>query len=301
MNVMMNRITCFLLLALLVVSCRSGQEKNGFGEVSDSVLNEGLDISKQATSDIIENIASPVEIAALLKRVGAPFSQKNLSDPDIIEQFSTANQQAFNLGVYGTDLGYLNMYNKSGSTINYLTSIKKLADNIKVGQFFDFTTLKRLAQNSQNLDSLMYISVHSFNLMDDYLRQNRRSNLSALIIAGAWMEGFYLATSTYLDKPHPDLAERIGEQKIILSELMLILKNYERDPYVANVIKNLDELKILFNDVKISKVPGEPEMIEENGMLVIKQNEKSVVETSPELLRNIIATSEKVRKSLINL
>jgi hypothetical protein len=298
---MIKRLFYVLTVALLVISCRSGQEKSGFGAVSDSVLNEGLDISKQATSDIIENIASPVEIASLLKKVGAPFSQKHLSDPDLISKFSTDNQQAFNLGIYGSDLGYLNIYNKTTSTINYLTSIKKLADNINVGQFFDFSTLKRLAQNNQNLDSLMYISVHSFNMMDDYLRQNRRSNLSALIIAGAWMEGLHLATSTYKEKAHPDLAERIGEQKIILAELMLILKNYEKDPYFAEIIKNLNELKDLFNEVKITKEAGEPEMVEENGMLVIKQHEKSIVNASPELLKTIIDTTEKVRNNLINL
>src|SRR5512133_1096071 len=123
---MVNRILCFLLVTTLIASCRSGQEKTGFGEVADSILNNGLDISKQATTDIIENIASPVEVAALLKRVGAPFTQSHLANADNIARFSTANQQAFNLGIFGTDLGYLNMYNKSGSTINYLTSIKKL-------------------------------------------------------------------------------------------------------------------------------------------------------------------------------
>jgi hypothetical protein len=42
---------------------------------------------------------------------------------------------------------------------------------------------------TKNLDSLIFISVHSFNQMDDYLRTNKRGNLSALIITGTWIEG----------------------------------------------------------------------------------------------------------------
>ena len=97
---------------------------------------------------ITDNISSPVEIAAMIKSMGAPFSKSYLAPTEYTANYSTNYAQAFALGVFSADLGYLNMYNKTGSVIDYLSTIKNLADDINVGQFFDFTTLKRLATNS---------------------------------------------------------------------------------------------------------------------------------------------------------
>lgn len=299
---MKKKLILYLLPLLLVTACKSGGGKSGQLAAPDSVLNQGvMEVSGQAMNEIIENISSPVEIAALLKKVGAPFSNKYLASTDKAENFTASNQQALNLGIYGADLGYLNMYNKTSNVISYLQAIKKLADAVNVGQFFDFSTLRRLASNNQNLDSLMYISVHSFNQMDKYLRDNKRGNLSALIITGVWIEGLYLATQVAKDRESDQLSERIGEQKLILADLMLVLKNYGSDPYFAKLNASLDDMKNQFNEVKITYEMGEPKAVEKDGMLTIEQNEKSIVHISKEQLKTIIATTEKVRNNLISL
>jgi hypothetical protein len=193
------------------------------------------------------------------------------------------------------------MYNKTSAVVDYLTAIKTLSDAIKVGQFFDFTTLKRLATNSKNLDSLMYISVHSFNQMDKYLHSNNRTNLSALMVTGVWIEGLYLGTQVYKATPNKDLAERIGEQKLTLDQLMLILDKYQRDKQYVQLLEQLTSLKNLFSSVTIYTKKGEPQMVEVDGMLTIVGGDESIVEISPELLTNIISTTEQVRNKLISL
>ena len=147
----------------------------------------------------------------------------------------------------------------------------------------------------------MYISVHSFNQMDKYLRDNKRGNLSALIITGVWIEGLYLATQVASERESDQLSERIGEQKLILADLMLVLKNYNADPYFAKLNASLEEMKAEFSEVKITYEMGEPEAVEKDGMLTIVQNEKSVVHINKEQLKSIIAKTEKVRNILINL
>ena len=298
----MKRLIFYMLPLLLAISCKSGGGKNSGLAAPDSVLNQGaLEVSGQAMNEIIENISSPVEIAALIKHVGAPFSNKYLASTDNYSNFTTASQQALNLGIYGADLGYLNMYNKTSNVLNYLSAIKKLADEVQVGQFFDFSTLKRLASNNQNLDSLMYISVHSFNQMDKYLRDNKRGNLSALIITGAWIEGLHFATQVASEKENKELTDQIGEQKTIMGYLMIILRNYSSDPYFAKLISSMDELSSKFAEVKITYETGEPQAVEKNGMLTIEQKDISVVHITSEQLNDIIATTEKVRSTLINL
>jgi hypothetical protein len=291
-----------VLLALIFFACNSGPKgDDGWGETPDSVLNAGLlEIDESVMQDIVQNISSPVEMAALIKGLDVPFSNKYLAPTDKVESLTTSFKQAFNLGVYGADLGYLNMYNKTNQVLDYISAIKVLSEAIRVGQFFDFATLKRLATNNTNLDSLMYISVHSFNQMDKYLHSNQRSNLSTLIVAGVWIEGLYLATQVAKTNDSRDLQERIGEQKLILDKLIIVLENFSRDRNFANLVTDFKELQAVFAEVEISYIQGEPEAIEEDGMLVIVQTETSVVNITSEQLTAVIDKTEEIRNKLIS-
>ncbi len=260
-----------------------------------------LMISQEAMGDIIDNISSPVEMAALLKSTGVPFSQKLLASTDRIDDLNTNFKQALNLGVYGCDLGYLNMYEKTGSVINNMTSIKKLANELRIGQFFDFNTIKRLATNNENLDSLMYISVSSFNHMDEYLRKANRSNISSLIVTGMWVEGMYLAAQVAKEVPNEHIIDRIATQKLVLNDLILILKNYKGDSNFAELVKDIELIKKEYEGVKITYEMGEPEAKEVDGMLIIIQNDKQNVDISDETLNNIITAISDVRNKIINL
>ncbi len=301
---MLRKFYALFVVSILIFGCKSGGEQNTGDDfkVPEAVVNEGvLEISEEVMQDIVQNIASPVEMAALVKSLDAGFSSKYLAPTENVDDLTTSYQQAFHLGIYAADLGYLNIYNKNNSVIEYITAIKTLADGIRVGQFFDFSTLKRLTQNSQNLDSLMYTSVHSFNQMDKYLRSDNRSNLSTAMVAGIWIEGLYLATQVAKASPHPQLSERIGEQKIIMSDLMLILGNYKSDKNFAKLFDAFNQLKAEFNNVTITIEKGEPEMIEEDGMLVIVQNDVSIVNITPEQLTSIIKKTEEIRNMLISI
>ncbi|HOK52327.1 MAG TPA: hypothetical protein PLF75_10595, partial [Bacteroidales bacterium] len=248
---------------------------------------------------ITENISSPIEIAALIKEMGVPFNRDYLAPTEYVSSYSTNYAQAFALGVFSADLGYLNMYNKTGSVIDYLSTIKNLADGINVGQYFDFATLKRLASNSSNVDSLKYISVHSFNQIDQNLRQRKRGNLSALIIAGAWLEGIYITIQVSKIKPDPKLLEKIGEQKIILSDLMTLLASYAKDPIFKNYVNEFNNIKAKFDEVKITYEQGEPVTVVENGMMTVVQKDKSIVHITTQQLNEISQIVELTRNKLI--
>jgi hypothetical protein len=251
--------------------------------------------------EIIQNVSSPIEMAALVKELGVPFSSHYLSNLEASESYSTSFRMAYSLGILGADLGYLNVYEKTGSSVSYLSSINRLADGLKVSQFFDFNTIKRLATSNSSIDSLMYLSVHSFNQMDDYLRQTDRSNLSSLMVAGVWIEGMYLITQVAKEKPDPQLAEYIGEQKVTLNDLLVILKNYEKDDQFAALIKDFEQLKNVFEKVNITYKMGEPKAVEKDGMLLVLQEETSMVDIPETVLMDIVTTTSIVRnKHLAN-
>ena len=118
--------------------------------------------------------------------------------------YTTDQEKALSIGVYSGDLGYINIYEKSYLTVNYLTTIKGLADDINIGQFFDFATIKRMASNNDKMDSLIYLSTINFNKMDEFLRSQKRSNLSILMVTGTWTEGLYIATQVFKENKSKD-------------------------------------------------------------------------------------------------
>ncbi|MFC2112195.1 hypothetical protein ACFLTA_02920 [Bacteroidota bacterium] len=298
-----NSLLLILFLAFMV-SCQSKKGKwseADFGAPDSLELAADIQISSEAMEEIVQNVSSPIEMAALIKEIGTPFSIDYLATTDYVDKYNTSFQMAYILGVFGADLGYLNIYDKNTQIVDFITSINKLSDGIKVGQFFDFATLKRLATSRENIDSLMYISVNSFNNMDSYLRSNQRGHLSALMITGIWVEGMYLVTQVAKENNNPALYDRIGEQKLNMNNLFLILNAYQSQKQVQEMIDVLTEIKVEFDQVEITYEMGEPETVEQDGMIMIVQNEKSIVHITDEQMANIIKITEEVRNKLIEI
>ena len=289
----------FLFIMLLVASCGNRNKEDLSVTVPEPDLDE-LVISEEAMDEVIENIASPIEVASLLSDLQVPFSSSYLSNPEKMSDYSTSYEMAYNLGALSSDLGYLNMYNKTGTAINYLSTINKLTEALDVGQFFDFVLMKRLATSENNLDSLLFVSMNSFNRMDEHLRVTDRSNLSTLMVAGVWLEGLYLATQVYDRSQVEEVRDVIGEQKHILGDLLIILNRYRTDDHFASLIEDYNRIKEHFDQVSITYEIGEPETVEVDGMLMVVQAETSTIEMSDETLSRIIDITERIRNKHLN-
>ena len=270
--------------------------------VPDSLLAGGgeLKIQSSVMEEMVDNLSSPIEMASLVKSLKIPFSQKYLATTKNVSNYNTSPAKAFNLGIFGCDLGYLNMYGRTSLVLDYISAMLTLANGINVGQFFDFSTMKRLATNNQNVDSLVYISQLSFNRMDKYLQKNNRSNLSILMVSGVWVEGLFLSAQFLKERPDEKrLAESIAEQKVMLAQLMSILEHFSNEPYIANLVAELTTIKNIYDGITITIERGEPKAVEVDGMLTFVQTETSISHYTDEQMEAIIAQSEIVRNNMI--
>jgi hypothetical protein len=300
---MKGKVFFIIVIVAVCFACRNSSSKENqfvFPEADSVPLSEAEKLSPEAIADISKNISSPVEIANLLQTMEVPFSQSYLAFSIDANKQSTSFDKALKLGILGADLGYLNMYERTGSSLEVLSSIRKLAEDIKVGQYFDFETIKRLSQNKSNLDSLLFISIDSYNKIDNYLRSNDRGQFSALMIIGVWLEAQYLATQVVKDYPDKMLSDRIGEQKIILNDLLLLINPYcNRSPEFTALCRDLQDIKDKYRDVRITFTQGDPVSTEKDGGLVITQTETSNVEMTKEQLDGIIEITKNIRDKLI--
>jgi len=300
---MKGKVFFIIVIVAICFACRNSSSKESqfvFPEADSVPVSEAEKLSPEAIADISKNISSPVEIANLLQTMNVPFSQNYLASSIDANKQSTSFDKSLKLGILGADLGYLNMYERTGSSLEVLSSIRKLAEDIKVGQFFDFESIRRLSQNKSNLDSLLFISIDSYSKIDNYLRSNNRGQFSSLMIIGVWLEAQYLATQVVKEYPDKMLSDRIGEQKIILNDLLLLINPYcNRDPEFTGLCKDLQDIKDKYRDVRITFTQGEPVSTEKNGGLVITQTETSNVEMTKEQLDGIIEITKNIRDKLI--
>ncbi len=293
-----------LIGVLILFSCDS-KKKPSADEISgvlDSVKIEEPAISEEVISDIIQQIPSPLEISSLLKEAETKYDKSHLNDPDNISNYNSNFKKALALGVYGTDLGYTNIYGQNQDALFYLNSIKSLADDLSIGQFFDIGTIKRLATNSKNLDSLLLITTKNFNSINAYLQNQRRSNLSVLLLSGGWLEALYIVAKVSEKNPgNQQLKETIGEQKIIMDNVALLLSFYtENDPNIKDLAADFSELQSEFNKIEIKTVYREPTYEVVDGMLVVKDNSSSEIIMTDENIDSIRNMVYEIRNKIIN-
>ena len=298
-----KNIIPLLFLSVMIIACGGDEVDDGMDMLSDFEYADSLQaqvvVSEEIIEEMIHSIPSPVEMTTLIISSGAKFNKSILNDIDHLDNYDSPYAKAINLGVYGTDLGYLNIYEKSLLSIDYMAAVRGLSRDLKVDQFFDFQTLKRLAASSDNIDSLISITTHGFIEMDVYLREQNRTKASVLIVTGTFVEGLFIATQITKDSPNDLIAERVGEQKMSLNNLIVMLEVYKTDPEIEKLIVEFKGLKEIYDDVEIITVYGEPITKEVDGMLVIEDQSTSEVKMSEEVLINIIKKVEELRSKII--
>lgn len=286
-----------------LVGCGSGKkpDEQAFLNSLDSAQNEGPSIDEEVISSILEQIPSPLEISVLLKENGSKYDFSLLNSPDNISKYNNNFKKALNLGIYGTDLGYTNIYEQNQDGIKYLSSIKSLADGLNIGQFFDIETIGRLATNSKNLDSLLLITTQNFNSINHYLQTQSRANLSVLLLTGGWIEAMQVTCQVASKNPNnKELQETIGAQKIILEQIVLLFSFYKADENMASLLSDLEALKADFDKINITYTYKESTMEIVNGVAVIKDNSTTTIDITPQDILAIQSRTNAIRSKIIS-
>jgi hypothetical protein len=292
-----------ILLSCLLLNCQSKQDhlkQQMLQSLESTVMIPETPVSLGVISAILENIPSPLEMSVLLKNTGAQYEKQMLSCYQNPFKYNTNYKKALNLGIYATDLGFSNIFEQNQEGINYFNAIKVIADNLQIGQFFDFRTINRLAIQSQNLDSLLLISTKSFNQINHYFQDQNRANLSILMLTGGWLEALHIACQIVINNPeNRKLKEKIGEQKIILENISLLLSFYrENDPMMEMLAYDIAILKEVFDQIDIVHIYQQSTFTEKDGLLIIEDNSTSKVFISEKSLREIALMTQKIRNKI---
>jgi hypothetical protein len=281
-------------------SCQKSSNTEDFNQIVEgNPIETEVDVSSEIAMQVIEQMPSPLEISAIIKKTGLSYNSGILNPIAHMENYTTNSQKAVNFGIYATDLGYVNMYNSSQDAMNYLETVSSLSQDLNVSHFFNFELLQKLATNEQNLDSLMHISTQNFEEINDYLAKSQRGDLGALIIAGGWIEGMYLACEVHQKSDHKSLREKIGDQKVSLSSLISLMNAYKSNPDVELINKDLMKLQNIFNKIQVKEHTRESKVIEEDGIPMYQDKKVLTVMVTDEEINQIRTLVIDLRNRLV--
>jgi hypothetical protein len=263
------------LLFLLVAACKSPEPKTE-ENTSIEVPKTESSLSDLKLANIIEAIPSPLELSTLIQYSGAQYNATVLNNPDYVSRYNSQFSKAINLGIYGADLGYINIYHKTYSAIEYLNIVYGLASDLQIGAYFDFNTLKRLAKNNERLDSVVYITTKGFERMHKQLKKTKNSHISTLMIAGGWIEEMYIATGIINSAPakYKELISTVFEEQLILDDILSLLNSYNKNPNFEKLIADFTHLKKVFAGISEDNAKSHTSLTLEQFAIVTKEVQK---------------------------
>ncbi|MDA3865735.1 MAG: hypothetical protein PF489_03175 [Salinivirgaceae bacterium] len=255
MSKIVKLLSIFVIGALLVsTSCSQDKSK----KIEKNLADQSKEKSKQLKKDfnkakqVFYSLPSPIETAMLIKRSGVSYAPDLLNPLKNQTKYISTYNLAMNLGVYTADISYASIFNQSQTSIKYMATAKNIAESLGILDAIDQATIERLENNINNRDSIMDIISATFMNSDSFLKENGRPEAAALIIAGGWIEGLYLATQHARISPeNEEIVDRIIDQKISLQSLTQLLKSYNQDEKVNKALVNLLQIEEAFEDFKI--------------------------------------------------
>jgi len=214
----------------------------------DSIKNP--DESIFLIGDQIFSIPSPVQTAFLIKDVGVPFNSDYVNPADNAMNYSSNFSKALNLGIYGADLGYLTIYEQTDGALRYLKSVRGLSKELGLEGAFDEKLADRFSSNIGNQDSMLVFVSDAYRNSDNYLKENDKNDVAALVLAGGWIESMYIAADAAISSNNTLLIERLGDQKKPLASLIAMLGQYNTDTDYEDLINDLEDLHGIFEEIK---------------------------------------------------
>lgn len=276
----------------------------GNGSNEDQIekkINSSIDSNASTLvkfDNTVFSMPSPYEIAFLIKRANLGYNKAMLNPYNKSHNYVTNYDKALSMGIYGSDLGYLTLYEQNSDAIQYFSVIKILSQELNIENAFDKKTVTRIESNIGNKDSLMTIVSNSYRKADQYLKDNKRNDVGVLVLAGGWVESTYMLTQLAKQSKKQEILTRIAEQKHPLDNLIKLLSPYYNESKEYGELTDmLIDLAYDFDGIDITYTYAEPTVDVKNKTSII--NSKSEVVFSDQQLKTITEKVEKIRNTIV--
>ena len=147
-------------------------------------------------------------------------------------------------------------------------------------------------------DTMLVLVAEAFKNADNYLKENDKNAIAALVLAGGWLESMFIAVDAAKTSNNPKIIERIGDQKNALKSLIEMLEQYNNNRDYADLLIELEGLYEVFESIDYTYEFIPPVTDEPNKTTTIKS--KHNVDMGNDALSTIIENVETIRNDIVD-
>jgi hypothetical protein len=288
------------VLALSLLACGGGQTGSDGGTPGQDTLDTVVDQRSSGLMNVgghLFSLPSPVQTALLFRKLDIGYQKDLPLVPEKAGEITGKVGRALALGMYGADLAYVTVHRDGVRAISTLGTIEMLSGQLDLSNAFDRSLLERFKKNMGSEDSLLVLTGSVFRAADEYLKENGRNDVSALVLAGGWIESLYLTINATSSKGDAQLAQRIGEQKRTLDDLIKLLEESDQDKLCGPLVAELKVLQTAYAGVTSTYVFEKP--VTDVAGKTTRINSTTTVTVSPDQMRAIGAQVMKMRSTIL--
>jgi hypothetical protein len=291
-----------LLMSSVLGGCKSGGGKTAPKDDLTTVIpkdNSAVIQDVKQAQKIFEALPSPLESAMLIKSAGARFDNALLNPVGNVNTYVSSKSMALNLGIYTCDLSFASLYEQTQLIIDCMNAAKKMADGLGILKAIEQSKIDELEENINNTEKIMEIVSETFMNSSSYLEDNGQPAIAAMVLLGGWLEGLYISTQLVdmKDFNGNKLVGRIIDQKLSIDILLGLLNRSKGNPAVDELITQVQDLKVVFDKIKITTSPVRPEFDKATNSTVLKSDVKT--DMTPEVFKELSAKVSEIRSTFV--
>jgi len=245
-------ITFVFAVSMLYFFSACGDDANNDKNAKDSLDQNVTEINEDNLITYL--VPSPKDMFAFTKEGNLKYSADVLNPKDNADKYIDTKSQEIGFGIYSADLAYTAAFNQTNTAGEYLKVVESLSDKIGLSSVFTESLINRF-KKIENKDSLLKVTNDTYYDIVKFLEENDRNTSLSLISVGGWVESLYIVTNLQ-NKYQKDneIIQLIADQKNIFENIILSLQQREADPNVADLIKELQPVKTVYDGLEVIKI-----------------------------------------------
>jgi hypothetical protein len=239
-------LTLSVHLVFLNGGCNPSTNKEDLPLEDTTTSTPLINTTQLSAQNVFNAMPGKQQITELIAAHQIEYNVDYVNDPSKVNNYTTENSRAVNLGVYGTDLIIASTFEQTQESISFLKTVNGLASNLGVSSAFNQKMMDRMDANKENRDSTLEIVAGAFKKADSWLKENNRPATSALIVCGTWIEALYVATR-YTEPNNDKLIAAVLAQQESLKSLIELLSTTQQNVDITDMKLVLQNLKTEFD------------------------------------------------------
>lgn len=230
--------------AMLMMSCGGGAED----ELTNVVVPDSTqDVVVPEQPAVEYAVPTPNELFEVIKLQGGEQRPGLVNSLDSRPNYVDLKSKSLNFGVYSADLAYMSCFGIGTEFLMYFKAIEEMGEELGISGAFDEELMERIENNEGDSDTLFAISNETYYDSYLYLEENGKGVELCLIMAGGYIESLYIICNLVdkFDEKDP-IIEKIGDQKLVLENLLDFILQYSDDQMVSEVMDDLITLSDVF-------------------------------------------------------